>query len=62
MSQDAGEKLKPDQELISLSWKKEENEREEDRWTVMMCFHYPKLAGVRTMYEGCSFHGQCPKV
>lgn len=62
MSQDAGEKLKPDQELISLSWKKEENEREEDRWTVMTSFHYPKLAGVRPMCEGCSFHGQCPKL
>lgn len=62
MSQDAGEKLKPDLELISLSWKKEENEREEDRRTVMMCFHHPKLAGVRPMCEGCSFHGQCPKL
>lgn len=62
MSQDAGEKLKPDLELISLSWKKEENEREEDRWTVRRSFHYPKLAGVRPMCDGCSFQGQRPKV
>lgn len=41
MIQDAEEKLKPDQELISLSWKKEGKKTKVDRWMVLIAFSVP---------------------
>lgn len=41
MIQDAGEELKPDQELISLSWKKEEKKTKEDHRSYRCVFTIP---------------------
>lgn len=49
MIQDAEEKLKPDQEQISLSWKKERKKTKGDIWMIVMCFHCPGFTGDRTV-------------